>query len=377
MMVTPMSHPNLHVLPFCAVLPLCAALLLSSCTEPADDAADENIGPQRIALPVQVMRAEAGSISEIIEVQARLRSTRQQDIVILTPGIVTALPVVEGQVVAEGEALLELAPLPADVDALAQAQTTLDRALRSQQRLLALQERVSGAVASADIDSAQDAVDDAQLALAKAQRDHANRSLSAPFTGVVDRIDATLGQRLESGRIFAQLQDITSFTTPIRVPETVVPRLRVGLQVDVLPLAGEGAQGEIITLPASIDRDSGSGTIQVRVDDPPAHWRPGAYALMRIHTRDIPGSVVLPRASVLYQRNRAYVWEVIADQPPPGAAEGTSEERAWVVRRAWLSLGAGDEDQVIIDDGLKLGALVVRDGTTGLSDQVPVIPQRW
>lgn len=356
------------------------ALLGPGCGPSANtDKQSEETAVQRIALPVQVMRAESGNISEVIEVQARLQSTRNRDLVILSPGLVAELPVSEGEVVEQGQLLLQLDPLPADTDALIQAEQQLARAERALHRLQALQERVQGAVASADIEQAEDAVSDARLALEQARRNQQNRRLIAPFAGVISGVDAVLGQRLESGRLFAHLQEIGSFTIPVRIPETLIPRLSLDLRVQVSPIGSAAQEGRIISLPSAIDRSSGSGIMQVRIENAPDDWRPGAFAVLRIRNRELEAPVVVPRMAIQYSRNRAFVWELHADtlEASEGEAmEATAEAPShWLVRRSWVSLGQGDEDQVSITEGLQVGAIIVRDGTSGLRDNVPVLPQ--
>lgn len=353
------------IAPVYRLLVLGSLVLLSACGgSPADDDTEEDGDAiERIALPVQVLEAGPGSISQVVEAHARLRSTHHRELVILAPGIVRELHVLDGQVVEAGSVLLEMDPLPDDVDAVEEAENSLRRAQRGLQRLQALQERVSGAVAQSDIDQATDTVEDARLQLARAQRDAANRRLVAPYHGVIEGVQISDGQRLDRGTVFARLQDVESFTIHAKIAETVIPRLRTGLTVDVQPVGSEMAQGEIISLPAAVDRESGTGTLIVRVDEPGEAWRPGSFAVLRIHTDRIEGEVVLPRSSVLQQRNRAYVWVVVSDPDNP--------DYHYVDRR-WLSLGRGDEDQVVVEDGLKPGDLVVRDGTSGLREEVPV-----
>ncbi|TVR13222.1 MAG: efflux RND transporter periplasmic adaptor subunit [Planctomycetota bacterium] len=345
------------------LLVLTGLAVLAACSGQTDDSQDNDAAVERIALPVQVLEAGPGSIAQVVEAQARLRSTRHQELVILAPGIIRELHVMDGQVVEAGDPLLEMDPLPDDMDAVAEAENALRRAQRHLQRLEALQERISGAVAQSDIDQANDGVEDAQLQLTRAQRDRSNRQLVAPFHGVIEGVEVTIGQRLDRGTLFARIQDVASFTIHAKIPETVLPRLRTGLPVDVHPVGAEIAQGTIISLPAAVDRERGTGTLIVRVDEPGGDWRPGSFAVLRIHTERIEGDVVLPRGAVLQQRNRSYVWVVVADPEDP--------DHHYVDRR-WLRLGRGDEDSVVIEDGLQAGDLVVRDGTSGLREQVPV-----
>ena len=358
---------------------LCAgtlAVLVACGKPPAETAAPTNDDPEaieRIALPVQVLRAGSGTISDVIEVQARLEATKRQEIVSLSNGIITELPVVNGQIVDVGELLVELRPLPEDEDQLIDATIELKRAQRDLERLQDLEKKVAGAVAQVDLDEALDKRDDATLAVKKAERDAANRRIVAPFRGVISGIEAILGERLDKSDIFARLQNLDSFTTTVEIPETIVPRLEVGLSVDVIPLGDEQALGKILTMPASIDHENGTGNVQVKIDTPPATWRPGAFALMRIKANEVSGDVVLPRICVQYRRNRAFVWEMLPEDL--ANSDDMTAESNWIVKRTWVSLGAGDEDQVVIADGLRPGALVIRDGNKGLSDKVPVVPQ--
>ena len=88
-----------------------------------------------------------------------------------------------------------------------------------------------------------------------------------------------------------------------------------------------------------------------------------------------------------YRRNRAFVWEMVPENADSDAATDAATgadaeanakmtaDSKWMVKRSWVSLGAGDEDRVVIREGLRAGAIVVRDGSKGLSDKVPVVPQ--
>ena len=126
----------------------------SSAADAANAADSESV--ERIALPVEVLRADAGTISDVIEVQARLEASKRQEIVNLSNGIIAELPVVNGQIVEAGELLVALDPLPDDADQLVDAQIDLQRAQRDLERLQVLEKRVAGAVAQVDLDDALD-----------------------------------------------------------------------------------------------------------------------------------------------------------------------------------------------------------------------------
>ena len=359
----------------------CLSLLgLAGCGgQPDGDGAAKAGGPwqktvERIALPVQVIRAEAGTISDVIEVQARLEASQRQEIVSLSTGMISSLPVVDGQLVEAGEVLLQLSPLPEDADAVINAENALTaRRARSATPAIAGRAHRRGRGPGRPRRGHRHPRR-RQLELAKAQRDADNRTIKAPFSGVISGIEHILGERLDKGTVFARLQNLDSFTTQVPIPETIVPRLQVGLAVDVRPLGDESAEGKILTMPAAIDEESGSGLAQITITEAPESWRPGAFALMRIKASEVEAEVVLPRICVQYRRNRAYVWEMV---PEAGAdsSEPIGEEGPWMVQRAWVELGAGDEDRVVVREGLRPGAMVVRDGSRGLSDKVPVVPQ--
>ena len=244
----------------------------SSATDAANAADSESV--ERIALPVEVLRADAGTISDVIEVQARLEASKRQEIVNLSNGIIAELPVVNGQIVEAGELLVALDPLPEDADQLVDAQIDLQRAQRDLERLQVLEKRVAGAVAQVDLDDALDNRDDAALAVKKAERD-------AQIVALPHHFRSNFGSKrflANVGSFFGvcPLAKSRLIYHHRRYPRNHCPTLEVGLMVDVIPLGGEAAVGSILTLPASIDDQTGSGAVRVKIDNPPA---PGARRL--------------------------------------------------------------------------------------------------
>ena len=174
---------------------------------------------ERIALPVQVLRAEAGAISDVVEVQARLEASKRQEIIALSAGIIDELPVVNGQVVEIGDLLVSLRPLPEDEDTLSDAVIALKRAQRDLERLQALEAKVAGAVARIDLDEAIDKRDDAAVTLKKAQRDAENRRIIAPFSGVISGIEVIPGERLDTASVLPGCKTSTPSPQRLKYPK--------------------------------------------------------------------------------------------------------------------------------------------------------------
>jgi membrane fusion protein (multidrug efflux system) len=335
-----------------------ATLLLSSCTETTSDTVDTEVvvAPP---LPVSAIRVGAGTIEEVLRAQGRLEARSSIDISLLADGVISELPISDGEQVTQGSLLIALDPLPEHEREQLEAELELSRAQRQLGRVEAVLKRAPGALATSELDEAKDSVADAELVLAQLAKEQQRRRVSAPFDGALTNMELVAGQQVRSGDVLGRLHDMTAFDLPLDLPETTLARLGVGQVVRVSPLAGTSAEGRVHSLPASIDPDSGTGVVRIRVDDPPADWRPGAYAVAECRLDAIDGDVLVPRAAVGYKRNRPYVWEVYRNEAEADRLE---------VRRAWVGLGAGDQESVIITKGLDLSAMVVIDGTAGLSD---------
>jgi cobalt-zinc-cadmium efflux system membrane fusion protein len=355
-----------------ALLLVAATMGSGGCGSPATGEADKTTPAVRptTSLPVRVQVAGAGTVVETLAVQGRLEVWQR---VILGPrvsGVVQEAPILSNQHVAKDQVILRLQAPIDDVEAALKAQARLERAQRDLDRRLKLRETAPETISIVDIDLARDLVADNELEVALYRRREENRTIRAPFAGVLLMPPANspantqpviAGQQITEGFQVAELLDVSRFRLTLDLPEPNLRRLAIGQVVDITAIAdGVSASGKISALPEAIDATRGSGRVLVDVTTPPGTWRPGGFVGAQLVLGQTSAPLVLPRDAVLYRENRPYAW--VAEE----------HEATLVVRRAWLDLGPGDAGTLVVTKGIVPGEQVVIEGMSGLSDGVPV-----
>lgn len=315
---------------------------------------DPGISPET-SLPVATVRVqmiEAKTQPVIEEVVGTVQPKLQATIEARLSGRVTAMPVTLGQVVKEGDLLVELASQEtlARLDqanvALRQAETDFNRF----SKLLAQE-----AVTRSEFDAVETRLLSAKAAVAEAQTLAGYAKIVAPFAGVVARKLAGVGDLAMPGKPLLELEGKSGLRLVADVPALLAERIQPGgkfvVRVDPHTNSITGTVAEIS--PAA---DPASRTVRVKVDLPEG---PGLHAgqFGRLAVPVRTASFVFVPASALIKRGQLEVVFV--------AAEGRARMR--IVRT-----GRQTVQGVEILAGLNSGETVVVEGAAQLRDGQPV-----
>ncbi|GJG85051.1 hypothetical protein tb265_02320 [Gemmatimonadetes bacterium T265] len=220
----------------------------------------------------------------------------------------------------------------ADLDA-ARAAARAGAADLAQARAGAVQARAAARAAAATLDG---------------QRAHlTDTRLTSPVGGVVTRRDVDPGDVVAAGGSVLEVVDPASLIVTARVDESVLPRLRRGLPVEVRLRSGEPATGHVDRVGREVDPDTREVTVDVALDRPPAHWALGARADVVVRTDAPAQPLAVPVAFLAGPPAARGVWR-LDGTPPVGRAR-------WQPVRTGLYAG----DFVALRDGLAPGAVVL------------------
>ncbi len=320
---------------------LCAC----GCSSPrGDDAAN---APQ-----VAVVKVTRSDISSQLEIASEFLPYQEIDVFAKVSGYIQKLDVDWGSHVRQGQvlAVLEIPELEQqllqdeasmkrsehDMDRarqdLTQAQASYSVAHVTYGRLADVQKTQPGLIAQEEIDEAQgkdressagvsaarEGVSAAEQALAatKAALDKdkalfAYARITAPFDGVVTRIDAYTGALLPAGTssnkgdlALCHLSDNTLLRLVIPVPERAVPDLRAGETVDV-EVSGlqKNFKGQIVHISDQIETTTRTMHAEVSVPNPKYELVPGMYASVRIPLHTIEKALTVPIQAVETHNN--------------------------------------------------------------------------
>lgn len=234
---------------------------LMAMQEPGAAAVSGNDAPLR----VETIAAETATFTEILRAVGTARARRALDLLPDASGRISRLAFQPGDQVEAGAVLLELDARAEEAD-LKAAEATLAEA----QAAFARQEQLNRSGSASD--AAYQIARAAQLR-AEAERDRAevaleDRSLRAPFAGILGLTDLVEGQLIDTTTPIATLDDLSVIEVDFSVPETLLPRLRPGQRVDLSSSAWPDRvfQGTISRIDSRVD--AATRSVAMRADIP-------------------------------------------------------------------------------------------------------------
>jgi membrane fusion protein, multidrug efflux system len=229
------------------------------------------------------------------------------------------------------------------------AQVALRKAKRDVARLTKL--AASGHASRASLDTAQTDLESASVRYAQAQADLADRTITAPFPGVIGMTNINIGDRVTDDTMIATLDDRSTILVDFNLPEDYASRVRLGDPVTVRPSTNPGRRiaGAIFATASRIEATSRSLRVRARIPNPDGSIRPGTSFEVELVFTGQPHPRVREIA-VLWSRDGAYLWR----------ANTMKAEKVFVklVRR--------DGGRILVDGPLKAGDLIVVEGVQGL-----------
>jgi RND family efflux transporter MFP subunit len=274
---------------------------------------------------------------------------------------VVSIDVVAGQAVRKGDALLVLQPTAAAALELQRAQNDAQFARKELARTREL--FAQHLATNTDLAAAEQAAHNSDAALASANARYGGtgeRTLRATHDGVVADITAHAGEVIAADTVFAHVGDTSGLRLDLAVEPAAIAQVHAGESVTFHVLQ-DGAP----ILSASIERVGSQIDAQTRLipvvakPDAAAQVSPGAAVSAQIETGTRKPVLGVPRAAVLYQGGRAYVFVVQSGKAV----------------RQWVDAGEDDGERVEIRSGLAANASVVVLGNYELQDGMAVKAQ--
>ncbi len=260
-----------------------------------------------------------------------------------------------GQKVRQGEPLVRLDDKHERLT-VRLAQVAEQEAKRSAERLEKLAPK--GTVSVAGLQTAQAELESASLRLAQAMAALEDRTVFAPFDGVIGLTKLEKGDRVTEDTLIGNVDDRSSILVEFAVPEDYADQISVGDMVTVRPWAMPDAEmhGFIMATDSRIDPTTRSLRVKAQLSNTDDTLRPGMSFQVELAfiNQAYPS---IREVAVLWSRDGAYIWRISRDR-----AEKVFVK---VVRR--------NEGQVLVDGPLEKGDLIVVEGVQSLRDGQKVI----
>ena len=392
-MGSPLACPYAKVLG--SSTPTCRGLLLATCLFlfASACARQKAVEAREPAVTVAVAKVARADLSREVVLTAEFKPFQEVEVMAKVSGYVKKIEVDVGDHVKQGQLLATL-EIPEMVEDVTKAKASLDRSRaevqRAREELQRMQaahemnhlsftrlEQVSktrpGLVAQQELDDARsrDLVGEAQINAAKsslaaadeqvkfAQADRtrtdaifAYARVLAPFTGVITKRYADTGSMIQAGTAsqtqampLVRLSENTLLRLMLPVPESAVPGIRLGEQVDVdVPTLHRKFTGKVARFSGKLQSSTRTMDTEVDVPNPSLVLMPGMYAEVKLPLERHDGVIAIPLTAVGGPDDKPTVFVVT-----PAASFANSP----------VQLGLQTADRAEVKSGLQEGDLVV------------------
>lgn len=306
------------------------------------------------AVRVPVVRQRPETIERRYRTSGTLSARRQADVIATQLGVVERLTVEEGDRVERGQVLARL-----DGRELAlQAAMAELQAKNLQQELERLESAGGGIITDEEISKQRYAVEEARVS-AKLQRVAAKQTIvRAPFSGTIVERHVDPGSLASTATPLVTLADLSALELELHIPEREAATLDVGTPVELVLVDESEFIGVVDRIGPIVDPLSGTVKATVKADTFPKAAKPGAFVRASIVVDRQEQAPSVPRSAVFEIEDEWFVFVI----------------RDGVARRQSISRGLEGTDRVAIVSGLGADDLVVRDGNSGVTDGMPLVP---
>ncbi len=319
---------------------------------PTAPTASEQAGPRPVS--VELARAELRVLKQTIEAVGTTRARQSVEIVPETEGRIVEINIKPGAQVAKGDVLARLDDTIERAN-FTEAEARLTQQRQSLDRINVL--RKTNAVARASQEEATALLAEATAQLDRARRRLEERTIRAPFNGIVGLTDVDLGARVAEGDLLTRLDDLSEIEVEFSLPETLFAQIRPGQAISATSSAFKDREfaGRIEALDSRIDPVGRSFKTRAIIPNPD-HILPAGMFMSITLTLSESNELVVPEEAIIFQAADTYVF-VIKDGKALRQPVQTGQRLGGIVA---------------VVSGLEQGDLIVVRGLQRVRDGSPV-----
>ncbi len=330
----------------------------------------DNMQPPPVAVSTFVARQDKWA--DDVQAVGTMKAVNGTDVTTESGGVIRELLFTAGQPVRAGTVLVRLntSNEAATLRAL-EASAKLAVTQRDRWRELGGQQLVS----RADVDERNSQAANA-LAQVEAQRALiAQKTVRAPFDGVLGIRQVDLGQYLNPGDPIVSLQSLDPIYLDFSLPEQMASKVsegaRITATVDALP--GNEFEGVVTAVEPDVDPGTRNFQVQATLDNPDRTLKPGSFAKVQFSSGGARSVVVIPQTAVSFNPYGNAVYVINGGAPAKDAkTDGKPAGPQLTVKQRFVKTGATRGDLVAITEGLEPGERVVTSGLLKLRNDAAV-----
>ncbi len=263
-------------------------------------------GPQTPA--ITTTRITEASVGRTIDAVGYGRAAKSVTLVSEATGLVVRVAARPGEAVEAGDVILKLDDSEQRI-ALARASAQYPIAKANSERFAALYKEESASKMEADEAFNQFKAVEAEMKSA----DFAlkQRTISAPFNGVVGLTEIEAGDYVRAGDVVTTIDDLSSLIVEFSIPQEEAAGVKTGQKVEAILAGGSGAriEGAVSAIDSRVDVASRTLKIEASFPNAQGALLPGATYAIRT-TNEGARALAAPGIAVQWDRTGAFVWKV-------------------------------------------------------------------
>ena len=231
-------------------------------------------------------------------------------------------------------------------EAVSQAESALTAARTNAVRGIG-EARTQSSVAAGGEEAAQAALDVARAELARA-------AIRSPVTGTVTKRAINDGESVDPATPAFEVIDSSSLDVVLNLPAGYLGRVKTGnlAVVRVEPLPEKEFSGGVVQVAPSVDPQTNTVAVRVRLANPDGELKAGIYGNARIAVEIHQNALVVPQEALVVEGDETFVFVPQGDK----------------VEKRKITVGVREGGRVEITEGLKDKERVVTQGAYGLGD---------
>lgn len=271
-----------------------------------------------IAIPVEGAVAVEDTLILSVTASGQAEAASATTLLAQVDGQVLRLPVRENDAVGQGQALLGIDPSDYELE-VADAEASLREAQSNYDEITLFDDRIEDAETREQRQRAarsRSGLDQAQVALERAQRNLRRSQVTAPFAGRVASIEVVPGQYVSAGEELMTVVNLDPIRVEVQVLESELAHLQPGgsASINFSAFADGPVRGRIETINPQVERGTRTARVTVSVPNPDGRILPGMYARVALDARRFADRMLVPRDAILERDRREMLFVYDGDE---------------------------------------------------------------
>ena len=292
---------------------------------------------------------------ESLEAIGTAEASKAIDVTVTVSDVIATQNIQEGQKVAEGTILFELNKTE-ELALLSSANIELNQQLREYNRIEALVKQKS--IPSSELDARQSNIDTAHARIAELTASIDNRTIRAPFAGVIGLRNFSRGALVKPGDIITTLDATELLNIDFELAEKYLTQVAPGKTIEASTSAypDQKFSAQVATLDTRINPSTRSIKVRAVIENTSNQLRPGMLMTLKIIENE-KLALLAPEEAVFMRASQHYVFVI---------------DKALMVEERKVTLGTRKNGWIEVLAGLSEGEQIVHQGLLKVSQGTSV-----